>query len=383
MRQSTRGGTTVSSHSIPRPSSGSRTITLGLQSAHGNGAFSGQDEDGAAFPGTTTRFLQPPESGVAGGHDASYAPSRPTAGTGRDDEAMATRQAENAAGADRLHSGRRALAVLEIIATRPDGATPKDVSQALGLHLSTCYRLLNTLAAAGYAFRSPETGLFHLGRRLAYLNHCYQASLNPRPEVLAFLHALQRATGETAMLCRLEGDDVVITAVVEGNRPGAHPARYSGMAGPAHSVAVGRCLLAWLPPVQREAYLARCASIAALPWLPQANPDTLRDDLEQIRQTGYAVDRGENNPEVCCVAAPVRDDSGASIAVAIVGPCVRLRREEAAMTAMVIEVARTISALLKTLPERDGAATWEEESVSRDAIEEALATVAAAMSRVS
>jgi DNA-binding IclR family transcriptional regulator len=300
-----------------------------------------------------------------------------------DEEAMAIRDAENGAGTDRLHSGRRVLAALETIAARPHGATPKDVSQALGLHLSTCYRLLNTLDAAGYIFRSPDNGMFHLGRRLAYLNHCYQVSLSPPPEVLAFLHALQRTTGETAMLVRLEGDDVVITAVVEGSRPGSLPARYAGMAGPAHAVAAGRCLLAWLPTAQREAYLARYESLVVPPAFPKVSPAVLRDDLAQIRETGYAFDRGESNPAVCCIAAPIRDDSGASGAVAIVAPCGRLRREEATTTAIVMEVARTISTLLSTLPEREGADTLETELVSREAIEAALATVAAAMSRVS
>jgi DNA-binding IclR family transcriptional regulator len=89
------------------------------------------------------------------------------------------------------------------------------------------------------------------------------------------------------------------------------------MAGPAHAVAAGRCLLAWLPAVQREAYLARCGSIVETPWLPRANPAILCDDLAQIRQTGIALDRGESNPDVCCVAAPVGDDTGASGAVAV------------------------------------------------------------------
>jgi hypothetical protein len=64
---------------------------------------------------------------------------------------------------EQLQTVRRALAVLEALAARPSGASPKELSQALDLHLSTCYRLLNALVAAGYATRTG--GLFRVGAR--------------------------------------------------------------------------------------------------------------------------------------------------------------------------------------------------------------------------
>ena len=189
---------------------------------------------------------------------------------------------ENVASGEQLHSGRRTLAVLETIAAQPHGVTPKQVSQTLKLHLSTCYRLLNTLLAADYVVRSPHL-LFTLGRRVAYLNDRYANSLRLRAEVRAFLHALQLATGETSMLFHLEDDAVVITAVVQGSRPGAHPGEYVGLAGPAHAFAAGRALLAGLPPAQREAAIARCELAPDLPWIPRVTPRALRDELENVR----------------------------------------------------------------------------------------------------
>src|SRR3712207_6074549 len=118
---------------------------------------------------------------------------------------MATRSGDRASETDLTRSVHRALAVLETLAARPSGSTPKELSQVLGIHLSTSYRLLNTLAAAGYVVRLPRSGLFRLGRRVAYLHHGYLAALTPAEETLAFLHALQMATGETVMLNQLDG----------------------------------------------------------------------------------------------------------------------------------------------------------------------------------
>ena len=293
---------------------------------------------------------------------------------------MSRSSADSDAGGEQLHSGRRTLAVLEAIAAQPHGVTPKQVSQVLKLHLSTCYRLLNTLLAAGYVVKSPD-GLFKLGRRVAYLNHRYQASVRPRTEVRAFLHALQLATGETAMLFRLEDTDMAIMAAVEGSRPGSHPGEYVGLAGPAHAFAGGRVLLAGLPTAQREAAIARCESSPDLPWLPRITPRALRGDLENVRLKGYAVDSGEGNAGVCCFAAPIRSVNGEAASIAVIAPCARLLKSEARVLPVLLEVARAIAAL-EPIPQ-PAAGELDEIDVPQATIEAAQAAIADAMSRVS
>lgn len=301
---------------------------------------------------------------------------------------MATRGGENGSRTGLTHSVHRALAVLEALATRTRGATPKELSQALGIHLSTSYRLLNTLVAAGYAARSPSSGLFRLGPRVAYLHHGYLAALSPAAETLAFVHALQMATGETVMLNTLEGDDVVVSAVVAGSRPASHPPGYIGMAVPAHAVAVGRVLLAWQPLAQIEAHLTRNAGASALPPFPSLAPNAFRAEIERIRQNGYALDLGEGNPDVCCVAVPISDPTGAvEFAISIVASCSRFRRQESSFVALTLEVARAIGALLadgRRRTAQDGAARGtEQDGVTQTAMAEQLALLAEAMSRVS
>jgi DNA-binding IclR family transcriptional regulator len=292
---------------------------------------------------------------------------------------MAIPGAAHGLATEQLQTLRRGLAVLEALAARPHGATSKELSQALGLHLSTTYRLLNTLLASGYATRNDE-GLFRLGARVAFLNHGYLAAASPPPGVVPFVHALQLATGETVMFTHLEGDNVVAVAVASGSRPGSIPPGYIGLAGPAHSAAAGRALLALLPPAQIEAYVARQIAAPAV-LFPVTNPHALLRDLEQIRRDGYALDRGEDNPVACCVAAAVTGPNGVVGSISVLGPCSRVRREEAALIPTVLEVARAIAALLKT-PTRDATADLEREEAAQATIEAALATLAATMSRV-
>jgi DNA-binding IclR family transcriptional regulator len=284
---------------------------------------------------------------------------------------------------DQLQTVRRALAVLEALAARPAGATPKELSQALGLHLSTTYRSLNTLVAAGYAARCAGGGLFRPGSRIAYVHHGYLEASRPPPGVVPFVHALQLATGETAMFTQMEADNVVATAIVDGSRPGSCPPGYIGLAGPAHSAAAGRALLARLPAAQLEAYLDRQATVPGALY-PLTNPGGLRAELEGIRQTGYALDRGAN-PDVCCVAAPVGDQSGVVGSISILAPCQRYRREEAVFISVVCEVARATSALLRGGAARDERVDndqSETDVATRAEIEAGMARLAEAMSRV-
>ncbi len=284
-------------------------------------------------------------------------------------------------GSERLLSVRRALAVLEALAARPAGATPKELSAALGQHLSTSYRLLHTLVAAGYVVRG-EDGLYRLGARIAYLHHGYLAALHPPPAALPLLHTLQLATGESASINQLEGDDVVTTAAVAGSRPDAISAGYIGFAAPAHLFAAGRVLLAWQPAARVEAYLARHAESGSSS-LTRARPDLLRRQLETVRAEGYALDRGDGNPHICCVAAPVRDAAGeVAAALAAVAPCGRFRQEEPALIATVLAVCRAIGALPEATPwpdERDDPGPRDRQAT----VQAALAMVNEAMSRTS
>jgi DNA-binding IclR family transcriptional regulator len=298
---------------------------------------------------------------------------------------MAMRRVAAEPEADRLQSVKRALAVLETLAGRPHGVTPKELSRILGLHLSTSYRLVNTLVAAGYVARGADSGLFRLAQRVAYLHNGYLAALSPPAGALPFVHALQLATGESAMLTQLEGDDLVCTATVPGNRLGAHPPAYVGMAVAAHAVAAGRTLLAWLSSPQIEAYLARQAATPNSPF-PVTNPAVLRAELERIRLAGYALDRGEGHPEICCIAAPVFDPTGAVVSsVSLMVSCARLGREERTLVATTLAVARAIGGLHLDSPARDERIDVEQQepdAATKAEIEAALASVAEVMSRV-
>ena len=243
-----------------------------------------------------------------------------------------------------LRSVLRALDVLNELAARPQGATPKAISKALGLHLSTTYHLLNTLQVAGYVARCAQTRLFQLGPRLPYLNNAYLEGMRPSAELAPLVRALQQATGEVTSIDRLHGNVVVSVLVLEGTQPGRVIGAYSGYASPAYATAAGRVLLAWTPPAERERYLAPLVG-AGQRLMPQLDVASLEPELDRIKATGYALDSGrEPFPDICCIAAPIiRPGGGVTEALSVIMTRARYERDLATLLTTVQVIALAAS----------------------------------------
>ncbi|MGH2618045.1 MAG: IclR family transcriptional regulator, partial [Thermomicrobiales bacterium] len=198
---------------------------------------------------------------------------------------------------------------------------------------------LNTLVAAGYASRDPQTRLFVIGPRIPQLHRAFLARSRASPTTLPFLHALHQATGETVHLVRLFGEDAVTVELIAGQEPLAAGVGYVGVAMPAHVSAAGRALLAWLPAERLCAYIAGRYGHFAGPF-PAADGARLEAEAAQIRNKGHAIDCGTAHPDMWCVAAPIITAAReADEALAIVTSRSRFARDGSALIAAVTAIA--------------------------------------------
>jgi IclR family transcriptional regulator, KDG regulon repressor len=137
------------------------------------------------------------------------------------------------------------------------------------------------------------------------------------------LEALSQATGECGHFAVRVGNAAVVLARTSG--PGAFQlADRVGVTRPLHCTALGKVLLAALSPEQFEHLVARVALTSHTPK-SITNAEALRRELDDVRQSGYALDDGEFDPEVRCLALPVREFTGRVVgALGISGPIWRL-----------------------------------------------------------
>jgi DNA-binding IclR family transcriptional regulator len=199
----------------------------------------------------------------------------------------------------------RALEILSLVSEQPQ--TLKTLSDHLEVHKSTALRLAQSLERAGLVSRRSD-GAYTIGRQLLSIAATALASLDIRDVARPHLAALNRSFSHTVHLASLVGNEVVYVDKFEGT---AKIQMYSriGRTTPLHASGVGKVILAY----RSESELAQL--LKGLEYQQYA-PDTitseaeLRRDLELIRERGYAVDRGEFETLIHCVAAPVRGIDG-------------------------------------------------------------------------
>lgn len=242
----------------------------------------------------------------------------------------------------------KGLEVLEALAMSEKPRGVSELAREMGLTRSNVHRTLRTLCAAGYA-RQDGAGDYECTLKLFQLAGSVLARVDVKRAAEPFMHSLAAKTLETVHLSVLEDTDVIYLHKIDSPQP---VRAYSTIAGraPAYCVATGKALLAF----QDEGYLERFdGKLRAFTPRTLAQPAALRQELAQVRQQGYAVNRGEWRESVCGLAAPIFDASRRPLAaLGISGPTERLKPAQLkAFTPDVVQAARSISEALGYLPQ--------------------------------
>ncbi|MFF7048689.1 IclR family transcriptional regulator [Streptomyces griseorubiginosus] len=208
----------------------------------------------------------------------------------------------------------RALDILELFLDGDGTLSAPDIVRRLQLPRTTVHELVTTLAARSYIVQVPgQPGRYRLGVRPYQLGSRYAEQLDLAAEGQQVARAVAETCDETVHVAILEGTDVIYIAKVDST----HAVRMVSAAGrrlPAHCTSVGKMLLASLPEQQIASRIQEGVPLVAMTPNSITDPGALREALDDIRRRGVAIENRESNPDVSCVAAPVRDRSGQVVA---------------------------------------------------------------------
>lgn len=244
-------------------------------------------------------------------------------------------------------SVERAAAVLRLFTGRSPALRVSDVASALDLGLSTASRLLATLETVELVKRDPVSQLYELGPAVIAMAG---VALNNEPVYRQSRAVTQRLAWELGLGANVavrRGDSLFYLQNVEG--PLAHKS-YSllGQRNPLHATAMGKCLILELSRAYRVELLG-AGPLAAYTSRTITDHDALDDDLRRCATRGYATEVEELALGRACIAAPVRDHTGEIVAALSVSgalSAISLSEREAALGAIVIEAADSVSASL-------------------------------------
>jgi IclR family transcriptional regulator, acetate operon repressor len=198
------------------------------------------------------------------------------------------------------------------------------VAHKVGMHPTTTLRMLESLRARGMV-RLSDDGRYEVGPATLELGKSFLGRISISRFAQEAVEALAAKVDETASVGVLDEGQVLYIAIAQGQQEfGIQSLPYARH--PLHCTALGKALLADLPPQRVEELLG---ASPLEPLTPNTITDCgrLRAELASVAARGYAVDDEERMPGVLCIAAPVRDHSGkAAGAISASGPAFRMRR---------------------------------------------------------
>ena len=239
-----------------------------------------------------------------------------------------------------VKSADRTVVLLEALANSSRAMTLTELLQVMDVPKSSLYMLLQTLVGRGWVHNDSRLGTYCVGVRALLVGTSY---LDHDRLVQAAAPAITKLGGqinETVHLARFDGGDVVYLSSCESQ----HHLRVISRVGrrmPAHATSLGKSLLALRTDAEADALLPT--------KLAQLTPNTVHDShslhkqLAKFRTLGYAFEREENTPGLCCFAVALQYRTPAVDAISCSVPIARLdKKHEKEVVQGLFEAARSI-----------------------------------------
>jgi DNA-binding IclR family transcriptional regulator len=222
--------------------------------------------------------------------------------------------------APRVQSVARAMAILVAVANSPQGLRAMEIAQTLGLGRQATYHLLHTLIGSGMLTRNPQ-GLHVLGLQMATLADAFVRQLAIPEHLAPLVRRIAQETGETAYAVGWRDGEIVNLVAAPGSNAVHAMTVPQGYHRHAHARATGKLLLSHASPDLLERYLST-HRLERRTKRTLTSRKSLEQELDRVREKGYAIDREEFATGLCCLALPIGNGS-ALFAVGISAPAER------------------------------------------------------------
>lgn len=221
------------------------------------------------------------------------------------------------------HSINKAFQILSFMAEQEHDTGVTEISQALEFNKSTTYRFLMSLERVGVVQKNETTNKYHLGLTLFELGNRVPIKRSLIDKIHPHLQDLAFQVNEVVNLAGLFQNEVVYLDKIESKRS-VQIMTYVGFHIPPHCTALGKAILAFIPPEDVQ----RILRVEGLPYFTKktiTKRDIFLSELQHIRKEGFALDDEEFEEGLRCIAVPLFDTQKRVIAsISISGPTARI-----------------------------------------------------------
>ena len=199
---------------------------------------------------------------------------------------------------------RKGFRIIETVTAAGGAGLPfSHIVAQTGIAKATAHRLLNELVELSALTLDPVTRCYRGGLVLARIGASVMADYDLRTVARPFLQALHDETGHVATLGIRNNDSGTYIDKIESKDFGFRLHSEVGKSFPLHCTAMGKVLLSHADQAVVRRLLNR--KLEAHTANTITDPKQLREELEQVKKRGFAIDDEEITRGVVCVAAPI------------------------------------------------------------------------------
>lgn len=208
----------------------------------------------------------------------------------------------------------KVFAVLEALAENQEAALAEIAQRAL-TSKSTTHRLLQTMVDLGYVTQNTETEKYELALKFFSLT---AQTLRGQTDLLRIadkaMGEVSRGTGESINLGVMDTRENLVVYIHQLDSTfGLSMNSTLGKRNPLHSTSLGKALLAFRDEDEIKSRISNMEFTVSAPNTI-TDKNELLDQLTRVREQGYAEEIEESEAGVRCMAAPILNHVGRSVA---------------------------------------------------------------------
>lgn len=240
-------------------------------------------------------------------------------------------------------SSEKLLTLIEVLSVQPEAVKLQDVARQASMNASTTLRFLMALEKKGYVIQD-DAGRYSLTFKFCGIANNIKIHTNIRNICLPYMKDVSQYFGETVNLSVEEDMSVVYLEVIQCAWQSLCTTQRIGKAAPLHCTGVGKLFMLG----HSEEEIQRLYDKRGFTKYTENTLETVEqimDELQKIRQQGYAIDDEECEIGMRCVAVPIRDYTGKVIAgLSVSGPATRMTPDNIQdKVSYLLEVSKQIS----------------------------------------
>ncbi|MFO7963641.1 MAG: IclR family transcriptional regulator [Desulfobacterales bacterium] len=249
-----------------------------------------------------------------------------------------------------IQSVGRALQILSLFTHEQPRLGITEISRAMHLPKPTVHGLVQTMVNFKFLTQDPETRKYCLGRKLYELGSVFTSHIKINQVGTMSAQELAARVGMAVNLAIWDDSSVLMTFRGASNYQNLQPRQFASRI-PAYCSSQGKAILSSLPDDALVEYLDSTRLIAYTPNTI-TDRDKLTAELQHTRKQGFAVDCEEYIIGICCIGAPVLDNTGFPVgAVSISGSKEQIFGEKThQLSSDLIKAAMEISYQMGYLP---------------------------------